>query len=63
MFICSITLALLSIGFMIKNSIYGCGKRCYKTRKEAQENCDYDQQVYMCWECETWHIKNNGENT
>ena len=47
---------------MMKNSIYGCGKRCYKTRKEAQEHCDNDQQPYMCWECETWHIKNNQEN-
>ena len=47
---------------MIKNSIYGCGKRCYKTRKEAVEHCDGDQQAYMCWECETWHIKNNEEN-
>lgn len=61
MFICSIVLVVLCIGFMMKNSIYGCGKKCYKTRKEAQKHCDHDQQVFMCWDCETWHIKNSKE--
>jgi len=63
MFIVSIVLTIFCIWFMMKNSIYGCGKRTYKTRKEAESHCDYDQKVYMCWDCETWHIKNNEENT
>lgn len=61
MFIISILLTVICLYLMIKNSIYGCGKRCYKTRKEALEHKDFDQIVYMCWDCEMWHIKNNEE--
>jgi len=62
MFILSIIFVVLSLALMMKASEYGCGKRPYKTRKEAESHKDADQIIYMCWDCETWHLKNKDEN-